>query len=70
MDDQVRGASDRRPAGRSPDPEMVEGGRDGRWPVVRDRGRDAARIGDDSPNAKGNFEFERRLGFRRKSGAD
>ena len=25
---------------------------------------------DDSPNAKDNFEFERRLGFRRKSGAD
>jgi hypothetical protein len=25
---------------------------------------------DDSPNAKDNFEFDRRLGFRRKSGAD
>jgi hypothetical protein len=25
---------------------------------------------NDSPNAKDNFEFERRLGFRRKSGAD
>jgi hypothetical protein len=25
---------------------------------------------DDSPNAKDNFEFDRRVGFRQKSGAD
>jgi membrane-associated protease RseP (regulator of RpoE activity) len=29
----------------------------------------AAGLGQDSPNAEGNFEFERRLRFRRKSGA-
>ena len=28
------------------------------------------RWGDVAPNAKDNFEFDRRLGFRRKSGAD
>jgi hypothetical protein len=32
--------------------------------------RHAARRRGDSPNAKDNFEFDRRLGFRRKSGAD
>jgi hypothetical protein len=32
--------------------------------------RDAAGRGSDSPNAKDNFEFDRRLGFRRKLGAD
>ena len=37
------------------------------WSRVK---RDSARRGDDSPNAKDNFEFERRLRFRRKSGAD
>ena len=36
LDGPVRGASDGRPAHRSPDPEMVEGGRSGGWPVVRD----------------------------------
>ena len=39
-------ASDRRPADRPPDPEMVEGGRDGGRAVVRDEGRDSARGGD------------------------
>ena len=39
----------------------LTGGREHRW--------DSARRGDDSPNAKDNFEFERRLRFLRKSGA-
>ncbi len=30
----------------------------------------SARFGEDSPNAKDNFEFERRLRFRRKSSTD
>src|SRR5438105_654534 len=34
----VRRASDSGPTDRWPDPEMAEGGRDGRWPVVRDGG--------------------------------
>ena len=34
-----------------------------------ERGRDSARGTTDSPNAKGNFEFERRVRFLRKSGA-
>ena len=39
-------------------------------PAVSDRARDSAGRGSDSPNAKGNFEFERRLRLRRKSSAD
>ena len=42
----VRRASDSRPTDRPPDPEMAEGGRDGRRPVVRDGGRDSAGFGD------------------------
>jgi hypothetical protein len=43
---------------------MAKSGRDGARPVVRDGGRDSARIGDYSPNAKDNFCFERVLGYR------
>jgi len=66
MAGKVRRASDSRPTDRAPDPEMVEGGRDGGWPVVRDEGRDPAGIGDHSPNAKDNFEFERTARYRHK----
>src|SRR5438876_8401489 len=51
----VCGTSDRRQASRPPDPEMAEGGRGGRRTVVPDRGRESARVGDDSPNAKDNL---------------
>src|SRR5947199_3790055 len=65
----VCGASGGRQASGPPDPEMVKGGSGGRREVVPDGGRESARIGEDSPNAKGNFEFERRLEFLRKPGA-
>src|SRR5437870_6530655 len=50
----VCGTSDRRQASRPPDAEMAEGGRGGRRTVVPDRGRESARVGDDSQNAKDN----------------
>jgi hypothetical protein len=70
MASEVCRASDRGPARDPSDPEMAEGGSVGRRGVEGDEGRDAPGGSDDSPNAKGNFEFERRLRFRRKSGAD
>jgi len=51
------------------DPKVVEGWGNGRRDGERDAGGDTAGRSDDSPNAKDNFEFERRVEFRRKSGA-
>ena len=51
----VCGTSDRRPARDPPDPEMAEGGGDGARAMGRDGGREPARGGDDSPNAKDNL---------------
>src|SRR6266542_1770455 len=66
----VWGTSDGGSTSRPPDPEMAQGWRGGRRSVVRDGGRQSTRVGEDSPNAKDNFESERRLRFRRKSSAD
>jgi hypothetical protein len=49
---------------------MVGSGSDGGWDGKGNAGGDPAGRSDDSPNAKDNFEFDRRLEFRRKSGAD
>lgn len=68
MDDEVCRASRCRPKGITPDPKMAEGGSIRGRELVEDRGRDSSGSGDDSPNAKDNFEFERRLNFLRKSG--
>ena len=65
----VRRASRGRSPHASPDPKMVEGGDIGGWPMVGIEGRDSTRGSGDSPNAKDNFEFERRLEFLRNSGA-
>src|SRR3981189_3555965 len=46
MAGKVCGTPDWRPAGGPPDPEMAEGGRDGRRPVERDEGRESAGVGD------------------------
>ena len=51
------------------DPPMVGGRRDGGWNGERNAGGNTAGRGHDSPNAKDNLEFERRLRFLRKSGA-
>src|SRR6516225_8185764 len=46
LDDPVRRAPDGRQANRPFDPEMAKSGREGARTVVRDRGGDAARLGD------------------------
>jgi len=69
MAGEVPGAPDCGPARGAAHPEMAERRRAGGWETDTCGRRDAAGRQYDSPNAKDNFEFERRVEFRRKSGA-